>query len=248
LNLLKKARDTYRPYTIDLFSKSDIPFNLYTEWTNYLYLNGIIDSQVIQDSAGDKREVCRFSSPFVQACLYGAITNDLVGDRSPILPLEPMDDLADVFDGFNIPALLERYKMYLDRFKAKGLNPWLDQPRHVDLNLTEAVGHFHLYAWLQRALDKRCVISPQFPTGNGIVDLHLRCGDKTGIIEVKSFTTITQVKEARIQAAQYARQAGLTEVTIAMFVPIADETVIQKLSGETFIDTVRVTLSAIRWD
>lgn len=247
LNLIKKARERYRPYTLDLFSRSDIPFNLYTDWTNYLYLNGIIDYQGITDSLGEKREVCRFSSPFVQACLYRVMTNDLVGDRTPILALEPMDDLSDVFDGFDIPALLGRYKSYLGRLKAKGLNPWKDQPRRADLNLSEAVGHFHLYAWLQAALGKRCIISPQFPTGNGKVDLHLRCGEKVGIIEVKSFTNISQLGAAREQAASYARQIGLDSVVIAMFIPVEDESVLRELSGEEMIDSIKVTIVAIHW-
>ncbi len=30
------------------------------------------------------------------------------------------------------------------------------------MHLTEAVGHFHLYAWLQNAVGRRCAISPEF--------------------------------------------------------------------------------------
>ena len=89
--------------------------------------------------------------------------------------------------GLNLPALLSRYKAYLVRMKAKGLNPFKDQPRRTDLHYTEAVGHFHLYAWLKEALDQLCVISPEFPTGNGKGDVHVRCRDTEGIIEVKSF-------------------------------------------------------------
>jgi len=40
--------------------------------------------------------------------------------------------------------------------------------------MTEAVGHFHLFSWLQTAVGKQCAVSPEFPTGNGLVDLHLR--------------------------------------------------------------------------
>ncbi|MCP5046655.1 MAG: ATP-binding protein [bacterium] len=250
LNMLKKAREKHRVYILDLFAKSNIPFNLYTEWTNYLYLNGIIDHEVMVDPEGEKKEVCRFSSPFVQAFLYRAMTGDLVKDRPPLLELEPMDDLADVFKGPlpDIPALLKRYKNYLGRLKAKGLNPWKDQPRRADLNLTEAAGHFHLYAWLQNIVGNRCVISPQFPTGNGKVDLHLRCGESSVIIEVKSFTTILHVKDAKSQAAGYARQMGLEQVTIAMFVPVEDETVIRELSTRETIEGIDITLVAIGWN
>jgi hypothetical protein len=36
----------------------------------------------------------------------------------------------------NLPALLTRYKDYLDRLRAKGINPWKKQPRRKkDLKL-----------------------------------------------------------------------------------------------------------------
>jgi hypothetical protein len=51
---------------------------------------------------------------------------------------------SDVFEGetLNLPSLLDRYKAYLVRMKAKGLNPFKDQPRRTDLHYTEAVGHY----------------------------------------------------------------------------------------------------------
>ncbi len=106
--------------------------------------------------------------------MYDALSHELVGDRQPILALEPLDDLDDVFSGpaLDLGALLARYKKYLQRLKDKGLNPWQDQSRRkTDHQLTEAVGHFHLYTWLKGAIGRRCVISPEFPTGNGKVDL-----------------------------------------------------------------------------
>ena len=61
---------------------------------------------------GEFVETCRFSNPFVQRRLYNALTLDLIGDRTPILTIEPLDTLADVFDKpeIDLPALLERYK------------------------------------------------------------------------------------------------------------------------------------------
>jgi hypothetical protein len=97
-----------------------------------------------------------------------------------MIPLDPFDTLDDVFNSheLNIPALLRRYKDYLKRMKDSGENPWTDQARRKsDFHLTEAVGHFHLYHWLSMALRKRCIIRPEFPTGNGKVDLHLLCNE-----------------------------------------------------------------------
>jgi hypothetical protein len=174
-----------------------------------------------------------------------------VGDRTPTLALHPLDDLADVFApaiGLDLPALLRRYKEYLVRLKAKGLNPWKEQPRRkTDSHLTEAVGHFHLYSWLQSAIGRRCAVSPEFPTGNGRVDLHIRCGDKRGIIEVKSFVDQYQAALDRAQAAAYAQRLGFDRVTMAVFVPIEDEAVLQELSVTETLVGVTVTVVAIGW-
>jgi hypothetical protein len=249
LNLVKKARGKYRNYVLEIFAKPDIPFALDAEWCAYLYLNGITDARTQPDESGEETAVCIFSSPFIQRRLYNALTPDVAG-RLPILALEPLDSLADVFEdsaGLNLPALLERYKAYLKRLKAKGLNPWKDQPRRADLHLTEYVGHFHLYFWLQNAVGRHCVISPEFPTGNGRVDLHLKCGEMRGIIEVKSFIDLSELERSREQAARYASKLGLNAVTLAVFVPTDDENVLNQLSGERMIGGVKVTVSAIGW-
>ncbi|MCP4113361.1 MAG: hypothetical protein GY749_48825 [Desulfobacteraceae bacterium] len=250
LNLIKKAKSPeYLPYVLDMFARSDVLFSLDMEWCGYLYLNGVIDTQTQTGYDGTTEEVCRFSSPFIQERIYKSVTVDLIGQRMPILALEPLDDLADVFEGheLRLPALLERYKSYLKRLKAKGINPWKDQPRRTDMHLTEWVGHFHLYAWLQNAVGRRCAVSPEFPTGNGRVDLHLRCGEKRGIIEVKSFTNTSEAKDARGQAAKYAEQTGLNAVTVAMFTPVEDESVLAELSWEGDVNGVKVTVVAIGW-
>ncbi|OQX17534.1 MAG: hypothetical protein BWK80_39530 [Desulfobacteraceae bacterium IS3] len=254
LNLIKKARGEYCSRILELFSRSDIPFTLDAEWCSYMYLHGIIDYETSADSQGVKTEICRFSNPFIHLRIFNALTNDIVGDRIPILALEPLDDLSDVFGdstgsstGLNLPALLERYKSYLKRLKAKGLNPWKDQPRRSDLHITEYVGHFHLYFWLQNAVGRRCVISPEFPTGNGRVDLHLKCGEKRSIIEVKSFRNMYELEDSREQAARYAAKLGLDSVTLAVFVPTDDENILNQLSGEKMIGDLKTTVSAIGW-
>jgi len=249
LNLVKKAQGRYRYYVMELFSKTDLKFTLDADWCNYLYLNGIIDTLENPEQSSQKAFVCRFASPFIQTRLFNALTYNLIGDHSPILALDPIDELEDVFKGpeLNVTALLGRYKDYLTRLKAKGINPWKDQPRRKDLHYTEAVGHFHLYHWLQNAVGRICVISPEFPTGNGKVDLHLKCGEKKGLIEVKSFATALQLKEARKQAAGYARQCGFETVAMALFAPIEDESILEKLSQTEIIDKVTVEVTAIGW-
>ncbi len=249
LNLVKKAKARYYRHVLELFTQANLKFSIDADWCNYLYLNGIIDSETKIEQSGIKSDVSRFASPFIQLRLYNALTYDLIGDLTPVLSLDPLDELEDVFEGaeLNVTALLGRYKNYLSRLKAQGINPWKDQPRRQDLHYTEAVGHFHLYHWLQNAVERFCVISPEFPTGNGKVDLHLKCGDMSGLIEVKSFTGALQLKEGRKQAADYAKQCGLKTVAVALFAPLDDDAVLSKLSTETVIDNVAVAVTAIGW-
>ncbi len=249
LNLVKKVRMGYVPHVLELFSRSDVSFSIDTEWCAYLYMNGVIVPELQTGENGRKTSVCRFSCAFLQKRLYNALTNDLIGDRLPMLAVDPTDDLADVFEGdsLNLPSLLDRYKAYLVRMKAKGLNPFKDQPRRTDLHYTEAVGHFHLYAWMKQAVEDVCVISPEFPTGNGKVDLHLKCRDKFGIIEIKSFRSHARTQTGILQAASYARSLNLTSVTIALFVPLDDVSVLASLSKEIQCDGVVVTVVAIGW-
>jgi hypothetical protein len=249
LNLIKKVRSGgYTSDVLALFTRSDVMFSLDVEGCTYLYLNGIIIPETVQESGREAVDVCRFSCPFIQKRLYNALALDLIGDRLPIPAVEIMDDLADVFEaGLHLPPLLARYKSYLVRMKAKGLNPFKDQPRRADLHYTEAVGHFHLYAWLQAAVGRRCVISPEFPTGNGKVDIHLNCGGRQGIIEVKSFIDISEVSNAQLQAAAYSGKLGLSSVTLALFVPTDDASILEKLSTQTAQNGVSVHVVAIGW-
>ncbi len=251
MNLVAKARDEeYQPFLLKLFNHSDIPFLFHDPLHNYLYTHGLVEPETVQEADGGWLNKCRFSSPFIQDCLYDALSRELVTETEAILPLHPLDELTDVFEQeeLNLPALLTRYQDYLVRLKAKGINPWKSQPRRQsDFHLTEAVGHFHLYAWLKEALSRRCVVSPEFPTGNGKVDLHIRCGKKRGIIEIKSFVDMYRFKKERQTAATYAKRLGLPQLTMAVFVPLDDEEVLAKLSGETAIDGVQVITVAISW-
>ncbi len=254
INLISRKPE-YRKFLIKLYSDSNIPFSFHNTKQNYLYMHGIISSTSGRDQRGMEREIACFSSPFIQECLYHAFCDDFSEsleneNNSVVLALEPMDSLDDVFEddqkGLNLPALLRRYTGYLSRLKDKGINPWKNQPRRkTDLHLTEAVGHFHLYYWLQMALGMRCSISPEFPTGNGKVDLHLTCGNKKGIIEVKSYSNAYEAGEAVKQAAKYALKTKHQGVTIAMFVPFTDEDVLKQISVKKKIKGVDVTVVAI---
>ena len=246
-NIITKASDKYISDVIQLFTDANIHFTFDYDWCNYMYMHGIIT--YVEDDRGSCH-ICRFSSPFIQTRLYNAFIGKIKEnkDRS-ILALEPLDTLDDVFNGteLNIPALLKRYKNFLKRMKDQGENPWKDQPiRKSDYHLTEAVGHFHLYHWLNMALRKRCVIRPEFPTGNGKVDLHLLCKNgQKGLIEVKSFVNAYEVKEAISQAVKYASITDHKSISIAMFAPFTDEKILDQLSVTNRIDDITVNIVAI---
>lgn len=249
LNLIKKAKGPYRTHVMRLFGHTNVPFSFDQEGCNYLYTHGILDFEETLDDAGEKTLVCRFSCPFVQLRLYAAFTGDLFS-AAPVLALDPLDDLSEVFldTGIDARALCLRYIAYLERLAASGHHPFAEEPRRRDLGLREAVGHFHLYAWLQEAIGRQCRISPEFPTGNGKVDLRLQYKTHRAIIEVKSFTSMADVALARVQAARYVQRQGLDVATIAMFVPVTDPAVLEALSTDEVQDGVRIITVAIGWD
>ena len=242
MNLVSKARE-YGQEVARLFTRSNIPFSFDQPWCNSLYMNGVITHQ---ETIGDDqlpRYVCRFSSPFVQQRLYTGLAAELEDRRVPVI--DPHDDLTDVFAQLDLPALLDRYRDYLKRLAKKGIHPWQGQPRRADLHLAEAAGHFHLYWWLVEAAQGHLVVSPEFPTGNGKVDLHLSHRTQTGVIEVKSFTQRSDLPSQRSQTARYAASRGLAEATLAMFVPTDDEALLEALSGRQDVEGVTVITVAI---
>jgi len=241
LNLIKKAKDKYLNQVLDLFNNPDKEFSLDVEWCSYLYLNGIIDYETITEASGEKKEVCRFANPFIQERLYNALTKSFLGDDTPIYPLSIGDDLSDVFEaGLNLERLIPRYKDYLKRLKAKNISPFRNFPKRSDLNIYEAGGHFHLYHWLMNAIGDDCVIVPEFPTGNGRVDLHVRCNSKEGIIEVKSFSRRKKLEQGKLQAANYAQKLGINKVVIVVFVHGVEEKEAEILKDDRVIEGVRI--------
>lgn len=247
LNLIQKAKGPYFDQVLNLFHRPNVPFSFDIAGCNYLYTHGILDFERITPPSGEPTLVSRFSSPFIQLRLHAALTEDLV-PHLPTLALSPLDDLSSVFsEGIDAPALCRRYIDYLERLKAAGRNPFEREDLRSDLGLREAVGHFHLYAWLREAVGDICRIRPEFPTGNGKVDLLLQQGVHQAVIEVKSFRNANDLKAARRQAARYAKHQNLSAATLAIFVPVDDATVLEALSTEETIDAVRVTTIAIGW-
>jgi hypothetical protein len=249
LNMIIKAKTDYKTYVFQLFKDSNIKFTFASDWCNYMYMHGLITYTEIETD-DDIIHTCRFASPYIQDILYTVFVSDIEEHHNQrVLALEPGDLLEDVFntDHLNIPALLNRYKDFLNRLQKEGDNPWQDQPRRkTDYHLTEAVGHFHLYFWLKIALDGICSIIPEFPTGNGKVDLHIKYQDgKKGLIEVKSFVNSLKLRAAITQASEYANKTSYSEITIAMFAPFTDDSVLNQITTSKTIGNVVVNVVAI---
>jgi hypothetical protein len=104
---------------------------------------------------------------------------------------------------------------------------WLlkDAPRRTtDFRIYEAVYHFNLYMYLARVLASYgSQVTPEFPTGNGKVDLIIRHANQRYGLEVKSFANLHEYGLARLQAAGYAQQLGLTHMTLVLFLDTVDE-------------------------
>jgi hypothetical protein len=116
-NIIKKARTEFKSNIINLFTDSNIHFSFRYDWCNYMYMHGLIGYEIVKEGK-QSYHVCRFSSPFIQTCLYSAFVGEIKENQThSILALDPLDTLDDVFNSpdLNIPVLLRRYKDYLKR-------------------------------------------------------------------------------------------------------------------------------------
>jgi len=219
VNIISKARqDKYKPFLLELFrTDQKILFKFDDPYMNFLYMNGVID----REKKGRKFFI-RFPSPFVQKRLFNHYSYELFSYMGRIF--EPFEDLDDTItkDSLNIKNLARRYEKYLQKNRG-----WLlkDAPRRKDLRVFEAVYHFNLYEYLNRFLANRnALVLPEFPTGNGAIDLIIRYAEKTYGLELKSYTNESDFKGALNQAAQYAVSLKLDRIYLIVFVEyIPDE-------------------------
>ena len=226
LNIVSKARqEPYRETVLELFrTRKETAFRYEDPRLNFLYLNGVIDwTEVSSDEY-----YIKFPSPFVQKRLFHAFAGDIAPNSGRLY--DPFADLSDTIteDTLYVPALLRRAETYFRENRS-----WLfrDAPRRADLRLYEAVYHFNLYTYLRDFLRGwKGTVTPEFPTGNGAdcsspkVDLIIRYAGRVYALEVKSFSNAPLYREALVQAARYAQQLGLTDITLALFIdtPVDD--------------------------
>jgi hypothetical protein len=83
---------------------------------------------------------------------------------------------------------------------------------------------FNLFRYLYDLLKTREVeVIPQFPTGNGKIDLILKYRGQIYALELKSFKDMYTFEKGIDQAAEYGRQMGLKEIFFLVFVELTPE-------------------------
>jgi hypothetical protein len=226
LNIISKVNQhPFREEVLQLF-KTDkkIEFRFDDKKLNYLYMNGVIDIEREQNEKGELEVYCKFSNPFVQTRLFSYFSRELFPDLGLLIhPLDSMEDAVSQ-DSLNIPGILKRYKAYLKKNKDvvfKGM-----PRRKLDKRLYEAVYHFSLYRYLYDLLKKRGVeVIPEFPTGNGKIDLILKYKERVYALELKSFRDMYDYHRGIERAVDYGKQLGLKEIVLLVFVELKEEEV-----------------------
>ncbi|MCP4110692.1 MAG: hypothetical protein GY749_35070 [Desulfobacteraceae bacterium] len=240
INIINKAnQERYRETVLQLF-KTDrkIVFRYDDQRLNYLYMNGVIDIEETEDDL-----YARFSSPFVQKRLFNFFSDELFREMGKLY--EPFEDLSDTItpDRLNIRNLMRRHETHL-----KMNREWLleDAPRRKDLRIYEAVYHFNLYRYLCDFLGtKNTRVYPEFPTGNGKVDLIIEYAGQVYAIEVKSYTNQAGYREALTQAAEYGEQMNISEVHLVFFVEYVDEKNREKYEKDCQDEKTGVTVKPV---
>jgi hypothetical protein len=241
LNIVSKAKQQpHRQRVLEMFQTDEkIPFRYDDPQTNFLYLNGVIDFETV-----DEIELyLKFASPFVQKRLFNYFADELFHELGQLY--QPFENLSDTItdDQINVKNLLRRYQRYLQENR-----DWLlkDAPRKANLRIYEAVYHFNLYMYLAAFLRRRRgQVFPEFPTGNGKIDLIIRYAGKVYGLELKSFTDDFGYREALKQAANYAQQLGLSEIALVCFVEVVDDATREKYEAVYVNEETEVTVQPI---
>jgi len=238
LNLISKVnKPPYDEIVIEFFKTGEkIAFNFDNPDINYLYMNGVID----QEKTADDEYYLKFSCPFVQRRIFNYFSNRFFSYLGQLI--HPMDAMKDAVDEENlyIPNIIKRYQAYLT--KNQGIF-FKDVPRRkTDMKIYEAIFHFNLFRYLYDLLKKRGTeVIPEFPTGNGKIDLILKYRKKTYALELKSFSDMYTHEKGIEQAAEYGRQIGLKEISFVVFVEVTPAEA-KQLETEVEKNDVKVTV------
>ncbi len=220
LNIISKAKqEPYKPYVLELFQTEEkVNFIYHDPIVNFLYMNGVVS--VERANLGEN--YVKFASPYVQKQLFNHFARELYQKMDRLY--SPFEDLSDTIteQSIDIHRLLQRYEQYLQANREMVLK---DAPRRKnDLRVFEAVFQFHLYLYLVSFFRNYGVqVFPEFPTGNGAIDLLIRYAGQLFGLELKSFANQPGYREALKQAAIYGKKLGVTEIWLVLFVEVVDD-------------------------
>ncbi|MCP4132884.1 MAG: AAA family ATPase [bacterium] len=219
LNIISKAeQEPYKNLVLELFRTDEkIEFKYDDKKLNFLYMNGVIS----REKVGKTEYYVKFSSPFVQKRLFNYFSGEIFNQMGDFV--DPFENLDDVImeDHLNIKRIVDLFRKYLVKNREWSLK---DAPRRSDMKIYEAVFHFNFYMYLHRFLrGKGAQVFPEFPTGNGQIDLIIRYKQKIYGIELKSYKDQSGYKKALSQAARYGKHLELSEITLVFFIEYIDE-------------------------
>ncbi|VEN73645.1 conserved hypothetical protein [Candidatus Desulfarcum epimagneticum] len=219
LNIISKAKqEPYKRTVLNLFgTKEKIPFAYDKADLNFLYMNGVIDVE----KTDDRKFYAKFPCPFVQKRLFHYFSDEIFDLADDLY--DPFEDLDDVIDknSLNVKNIVGLYRKYLAKNRG-----WIleNAPRRSDMRVYEAVFHFNLYMYLSRFIGRfKGAVYPEFPTGNGKIDLLIQYAGKTHGIELKSYTDKPGYERAVGQAAAYGLGLGLKEIALIFFIERIDD-------------------------
>lgn len=232
LNIISKAKVLpYKNTVLELFqTDKKLEFRYDDAIQNYLFTNGVIDREQVNLTD----YYVKFASPFVQKRLFYFFARELFGRLSVLY--EPFSDLSDTIteNGLALGKLIRRYEAYVQQ---NGAWLWREAPRRkTDERIYEAVYHFNLYMYLTQFLaDYDGRVIPEFPTGNGKIDLFIHYAGTTYGLEVKSFVNQRAYQQALLQVARYGQQLGLAAMWLLFFVETVDDHNRRKFEA-TYVD------------
>jgi hypothetical protein len=238
LNIISKAKqEPYKQLVLKMFKTDEkIGFTYDDPSINFLYMNGVLDREIIEET----QYYLKFPCPFVQKRLFNYFSHELFNYMGKLYePFESLDDtITDEY--LHVKNLMRRYERHL-----KANRDWLlkNAPRREDLRIYEAVYHFNLYMYLRKFLQSYdAAVHPEFPTGNGKIDIIIEHSGNLYGLEIKSYTNEREHKKALQQAARYGKQLHLTEISLITFVEYIDEQNRNKYEAEYVDEETGVTV------
>jgi len=219
MNLISKAKEeTNKIFLLKMFQTGEkLEFSFDDMTMNSLYMNGLVEYEIENQT----KYFLKFACPFVQKRLFNYFSGSYFNDLGTLI--EPFTNLDNVITdaSLDILQLLNFYQRYLDKNKS-----WLfkNAPRRSDQRVFEAVFHFSFYSYFHEFLrGKKVNVFPEFPTGNGKIDILIQYRDQKYGIELKSFRDSAAYKNALEKAAHYGNQLGLSEIFLVSFIESIDD-------------------------